>query len=351
MISILNQHTRLSTVDVSLFLRQLATLIYTGVPIIKSCDLLEKCQQKMLARLMIHHIKRELLSGKTLHESLGLASPLFDELTCHLVRIGEHTGKLDLMLCTIADYQEKSLAYAKKIKQLLFYPCIVLITAFIVTLSMFIFIIPRFAELFQSSHAKLPFLTSCIFSFSTQLNQHLFLMSSALCVFPLCFYMPFSRHFKSHLTHCISQWPFIRTFLRQILLARFARNLAITCSAGIPIHEALKLSAHTVRNTDFTSSLAKLRAKISAGLSLHQAMAALPYFPVLMIQMIKICEESGMLDLMLEKTAHFIETDIDHVIHQFSQLLEPLIMLILGVLIGVLVISLYLPLFKLGSAL
>ncbi len=345
---LLKRNRKLTRIDINHFLRQLATLMMAGVPILKSCDLLEKSQHKIAARSLIQTIKRELLSGKTLYESLPHQT--FDALASQLIRIGEHTGKLDELLMTLADYQERQWAFRRKINQILFYPCIILIFSFVVTFSMLIFIIPRFADLFQHTKAKLPLITKMIFACSTLLNQHLTIISlSALIIIVfLCSSLGARLRKKSMLM--IMQLPFIRPYLKKIILARFARNLSITFSAGLALNEALKLSAHAPYQAEFTHNIAKLHNKISAGISLHHAMASLPYFPILMIQMIKIGEESGMLESMLDKIADFIEAEIDQLLHRFSQLLEPLIMLILGALIGGLVIGLYLPLFKLGSA-
>ena len=337
----------LTVTDIALFLRQLATLIQAGVPILTSCELLEKCQIKTVCRTLINTIKKELLSGKTFYESL-FHTPI-DPFTRQLIRIGEYTGKLDQLLLLIADHQEKNLAFRKKMKKLLFYPCIVIVVATLVSLSMFIFIIPRFAVLFEQSQSTLPLMTRGIFMISGFLNEHLLFLFMLFLLCLTMFFLPLGVWIRKKVFHLITQLPLIHTYLQKIILARFSRNLAITFSSGIPLNEALKLSAHAPSHPDFMNNVAKLHYKLNTGLSLHHAMAALPYFPILMIQMIKIGEETGMLDAMLNKLADFIESEIDHLIQQCSQLLEPLIMLILGVLIGGLVIGLYLPLFKLGS--
>ncbi len=346
------QTQHITTLDITLFLRQLATLIIAGVPLIQSCDLLEKSQVKIAVRLLIYSIKREMLNGKAFFYSLRCHRHYFDELTCQLVNIAEHTGKLEIMLGIIADQQEKNLALKKKIKQALFYPCMMTLTALIITISMLIFVIPRFAELFHDTQITLPLLTIVIFYLSQQLQQHILLFAIVFVLTGLlCLYSPMSIRFKQKMTQWMNQTPPLRYLLHKILLARFARNLAVTFAAGIPIHEALTLASHGSGNAEFDQTVLKMRQHLNAGHPLYHAMESLHYFPDLVIQMIKIGEESGMLVLMLNKLADFFEADIEQLIIQLHQLLEPLIMLVLGVLIGGLVIGMYLPIFKLGSAL
>lgn len=343
---------QITTSDAVIFLRQFATLIEAGIPLIQSCDLLEKSQEKTALRLLIYSIKREILAGKTLFHSLKPHPSVFDELTCQLIHMGECTGNLDKMLSLIARHQEKNLAFKKRIQQALFYPLVISITAFVMTFSLFMFVIPRFAELFHDTTVKLPLLTAWIFYCSDLLQRY-----SGLCLVILLSFLwvlfrsPYSRAIKRGLYQTLIQLPLLKSYMRKIILARFARNLAIALSAGIPLIEALSLTAATSGNMEFTGLITKLRNKIRSGLQLHYVMGLFPYFPALMVHMVRIGEESGKLEHMLDKTADFLEAEIDHFTGKLSQLLEPLIMLVLGVLIGGLVISLYLPIFKVGSAL
>jgi type IV pilus assembly protein PilC len=338
--------------DIAIFLRQLATLISAGISIVQSFEILEKSQEKISVQKLICDIKREILTGKGLFHCLQQQKPLFDELTCQLIQIGENTGKLDSMLRMIATHQEKNIAAKLRIQQALFYPCIIIFIAITVSFSMFIFIIPQFAELFQETQVKLPLLTLWIFSISNFLNQNMIYL---LLVGVISFIIIMCSRIKSHFFHLIKyiviQCSPLKRCFQKIILARFARTLAITFSAGIPIDHALKLAASPSHHIEFTDTVAKLRSKICTGVQLHQAMFCSPYFPSLMIQMIKIGEESGMLEQMLDKTADFFEADSDQLIARLNQLLEPLIMLILGAVIGGIVIGMYLPIFKLGSAL
>jgi type IV pilus assembly protein PilC len=346
------QRKKITPFDIILFLRQFATLIAAGIPLIQACDILEQSQEKRALRLLIYAIKRDILSGKNLYASLRQHPRYFDELTCHLIQIGEHTGKLDSLLITIATYQEKNLALHNKIKQALFYPCLLAITAIVMTLAMLIFVIPHFATLFQDIANQLPPLTRGVFYLSYLLQHYgwLLLMMMLVPVLMLSLSPPtFNK--KRALRHAFAKLPLINTCLYKMTLARFARQVAITLNAGLPLTEALRLSANACDNAAFKCSIAKIHSRLSSGLQLHQAMETTPPLPTLMVQMVKTGEEAGMLEQMLDKMAEFFESDSSQLSEKLGQLLEPLIMMILGVLIGGLVISLYLPIFNVGSAL
>lgn len=341
-----NQKT-ISDFDITVFLRQFATLLTAGIPIIQCCEMLEKSEVKQSLRLLIYGIKRDLLSGKQLSVSFSALQTYFNALTCELIKIGEATGRLDKMLTTIAHYQEKNLAFKKRLRQACFYPAVIGMTALCVTLSLFIFVIPRFAELFQEMADKLPALTRALFYLATKLNQAFFIV----CIGFVASFILLKNYYPvliKTLVRFFLYLPFIKTCIHKLRLMRFARNLAITFAAGIPIVDALKLAVNTCDDKDFARELNLLRNKIISGETLTQAMTQLS-FPLLMVQMVKVGEESGMLDAMLEKIADFFEADTDLFITQFSQFLEPLIMVVQGVLIGGIVIGMYLPIFKLGN--
>lgn len=338
---------RITPLDITILLRQLATLFSAGIPIIKCCDILEKSQNKTSMRVLMHSIKRELYAGKNLYSCLHQHPHLFDELSCQLIQIGEHTGKLDTLLSTLATHHEKHFALRNKIKQSLFYPCVISITAFIMTVSMFIFVIPRFAELFHDMQDKLPTMTIWIFYISEKMRQYGVIFIFIMCLSSIALTKS-SFKLKQLSQQILRKLPIGKRYIDKVTLIRFARNLSITFSSGLPIIDALKISINN--NHEFAAILTQLRSKIAAGMSLHHIMATIPFFPLLMIQMVKIGEETGMLDHMLDKCADMLEADINQLINQITQLAEPLIMVILGVLIGGLVIGMYLPIFKLGSA-
>lgn len=340
----------INLMDISIFLRQLATLIAAGLPIIKSFEILEKSQLKIAMGLLIHAIRKEILTGKNLSFCLRHHGRYFDTVTCQLVQLGEHTGKLDIILLQIATNKEKSLALKKQIKQILLYPCILIIFAFLVTLGLFIFIVPRFAELFSNAQVKLPWVTAGMFYFANLLSHYSFVFLLPI-LFVLFLLLPLNMtvQFKHKMLNWLLSLPLLRQFMQKITLTRFVRNLALMFDAGIPITDSLKLIIMTSRHSRFIQEIICLHNKLNSGLALHQAMQTLYYFPQFMIQMVKIGEESGMLGSLLNKLADFYESDIDHFSKQFSQLLEPLIILVLGVLIGGLVIGMYLPIFRLGA--
>jgi type IV pilus assembly protein PilC len=328
--------------DIAAFIRQLATLVSAGISIIQCCDILEKSQDKPALRLLIYTIKKDILTGKSLHACLQPYPHYFDILTRQLIEISEHTGRLDTMLTMVADVQEKNIAFAKRIKQALFYPCILLITASLTTVGMLLFIVPRFADLFSDSTIPLPLLTHVIFYLSLQLRTHgvlllCFLVGLLTCVFNY-----------RHQIHINSKLPIFNYYTRKLILARFTRHLAITLGAGIPLLSAIQLTSHTYHQREFTHSLLLLQNNLNAGMQFHQAMDTLDFFPPFMMQMIKIGEESGTLDHMLHKVADSLEATIDEMLLRLNQLLEPLIMLVLGALIGGLVIGMYLPIFNIG---
>lgn len=342
----------ITTFDVTVFLRQFATLMTAGIPLVQCCDILEKSQEKPALRLMIYHLKRDILSGQTLFTSMQRHSQYFSATTCQLIKIGEHTGKLDHLLNNIANDQEKSWAMKKQIKNALFYPCFITIIAFIITCSMFIFVVPRFAELFHDMQAKLPTLTLWIFYFSAQLSAHYFVIITII-ILSLALLHYYRRIIFNHtyFRQFLFSVPYSKSIYHKIILARFSRQLALTFSAGMSIVDALKLTAESALDLQFSLSILVLRRNMMAGFSLHRAMEPLPYFSQLMLQMVKIGEESGKLDQMLNKIADFFEADIERLMQNLSHLLEPLLMLLLGVLIGGLVIGIYLPIFELGNAL
>lgn len=341
---------KISIFDITIFFRQLSTLISASVPIIQSLEILRHAQEKLLFQKLIYSIKNEIESGKTLTNALRKFPRYFDDLTCHLIHAGEQSGTLDTMLKRIAHYKEKSLTLKNRIKQALFYPSIISFVAIAVTIIMLTFVVPRFADLFQSMHSHLPAFTLFIVGLSNLLreNSFLFLIPIIACIIVM-YYFKTSREFKNYIDHILLKIPILNTLIQKIILARLTRSLATTYAAGVPITQALKTIAHLSSNHDYTQAIIGLQTQVASGQQLHTAMRMNILFPIMPIQMIKIGEESGTLEHMLEKIADIYESDIEHWVANLSHLLEPLIMIILGVLIGGLVIAMYLPIFKLGT--
>lgn len=343
---------KINQFDIVIFLRQLATLLNAGVPIIESCQILEESQEKPLLCLLIYALKQEILSGKSLQDCFSLFPHYFNSLVCQLIQIGEHTGKLDFVFESIAILEEKNMLFLKRIKQILFYPCLVTLISLLITFSMFIFVIPRFSELFHESGLSLSWSTKIIFFLSHWLCQMITpLFTILILLLPLIFLM--RTHlvgYFSNIKKILIKLPIIAPLMQKIYLARFIKNLSVTLNAGIPIREALKLSNEQTQ-IHLPFDLNQLMLMINRGQSLHFAMNSMTCFPHLIVQMVKVGESSGTLEYMLAKCANFLENEINHQLEKINQLLPPLIMLVLGALIGGLVISLYLPIFKLGSAL
>lgn len=345
-----NRQRPISNRDITFFLRQFAALITAGIPILQAFAILEKSQEKFGLRFIIYGIKRELQAGQSLAYCMRQYPIYFNELLCQLIYLGEQTGKLENMLALIANNEEKKLLLKQRIKQTLFYPSIILITGLLLMLCMLLFVIPRFMELFQDMQDKLPLITRLIFDFSLLLKK--FLWPIAIGTNLLCFSLAIIKKKKILLLewkNFLINLPILRNYFQKIMLAHFIRNLSIACTASVPILQALQLASAGRSLRTFNTAIRGLKMRIRAGESMHQAMIHHGLFPGFVVQMIKIGEESGSLDSMLVKIADFLEADIEQMARRLEQLLEPLIMIVLGVLIGGLVISMYLPIFKLGS--
>ena len=333
-------------------MRQLTGMLTAGMPITRCFEILEKTQQHTASRAVFYQIKNRLLAGHSLHDCLRQHPDWFDAFTCRLIHLGEQTGKLDDILLTLAVYHESRTAFLRNIRQALFYPCIILSTALTLSFCMLVFVIPSFAELFADTEKPLPLLTRFIFAISSTLRHGLPLVFVLLTLGMATLWMAYRRgKLFTSLLSALAYLPPLAAGLQTLALIRFIRNLALALSAGIPILDALHLSAGIGSHVELATAARQLRAALSAGKNLYQAMETIAVFPVLVRQMVKVGEESGTLDKMLSKTAELLESQLNTRITQLTQLLEPLIMSVLGVLIGGLVIGMYLPVFNLGNTL
>jgi type IV pilus assembly protein PilC len=342
------QQRKPSFTDIAIFFRKLATLINSGIMMSQSCEILERSEENIQLKHMIHTLRHDMGSGQSFIESLKKFPEYFDEMTCQLLHIGMQSGTFAEMLIRVAVYKEKSLNLKKKIIQAFFYPTIILSIAILITIILLTFVVPKFAELFQHMSASLPLLTLGIIHLSSFLSHYGFLfLWPILAIFLLWDSLKKSPHCRKML-----EQVFIKlAIFQKMKLTHFARNLSTTLAAGIPIIEALQLTARTTGSVIYENAITHLRLNLMKGHSLYQMMYQIPYFPPLLVQMVKIGEESGSLEHILEKVVELYESDIEHFISKLSQMLEPLIMVVLGVLIGGLVIAMYLPIFKLGTAL
>lgn len=334
------KNKRISKWDIALFFRQFAALIHAGIPIINACTILEADQHSAL-RTLINRIKYNLLSGKPLSTCLRSHPQYFDELIYQLVLISEHTGKLDTVLQMIAKHLEQQLLFREKIRRAMFYPCTVAIIGIIITLMMIIFIVPRFAVLFHDLPGELPFISQVIFQFSALASRILWLppILAAIAYYVL----------RKKQVSVFNKLPVIKNLWRQIHITRFARQLGITLNAGIPITSAINLAQPPHHDPLFTNSIHQLSRLVRSGVPLYRAMQSFDIFPSMLTQMVQTGEEAGRLDDMLIHAANLLDADLKRLFDRLSQLLEPLIIVVLGVLIGGLVIGMYLPIFKLGN--
>ncbi len=336
--------------DIILFFRQLSTLILAGISISSAIQILGQQSEHIRLLKMTSSIKEDIATGNGLAYAIQKFPSYFDEMTFHLISAGEKSGTLDTMLEQIAQHKEQIFLLKSKIKQALFYPTMILFVAIIVTLLMLIFVVPRFTDLFNNMHAELPKFTLYVIYLANFLKNDWLAIFIILVITMTGIY--FAKRFtpvQSFIDSTLLKLPIIGIALKKFILARWSRSLTTLFAAGIPITDALKMLGQSVGNSLYKNAIHALYLDIFAGKQMHFSMQSCKLFPPMMIQMVQIGEESGTLEKMLTKIADFYESDLDQMIGHLSRLLEPLIMIILGVVIGGLVIAMYLPIFKLGA--
>lgn len=338
--------------DITVFSRQLATMIESGIPLVQSFDIVAKGQTNTRLKELIEQIKHDVETGLTLSEALKKHPSHFNDLFCNLVDAGEKSGSLDIMLNKIATYKEKIETIKKKIKKALTYPMAVIVVALIVTAGLLIFVVPQFEALFKGFGADLPMMTKTVVELSKFFQSYWYLIFGSLIgiVYAFIYAVKHSSQFAQNVDKTLLKIPVIGPIIEKAAIARFARTLSITFAAGLPLVEALKSVAGATGNIIFSNATNKIRDEVSTGQQMNKAMENTQLFPNMVIQMVAIGEESGALERMLSKVADFYEEDVDNAVDSLSSLLEPIIMTILGVLVGGLVVSMYLPIFKLGAA-
>jgi len=337
--------------DIALFSRQLATMMAAGIPLVQSFEIVGNGHDKPAVQKLILDIKADIEGGSALHEALAKHPLYFDDLYVNLVEAGEQAGALESLLDKIATYKEKTEALKKKVKKALFYPAAVMVVAVVVTVILLIFVIPQFESLFKGFGADLPAFTQFVINMSRWLQNNGILFAAAIAgvVYGFLYMKKRSKKMRETLDRLVLKAPIIGPILEKAAIARFARTLATMFAAGVPLVEALDSVAGATGNIVFENAVLKMRDEVATGQRLQQAMANTQLFPNMVIQMIAVGEESGALDEMSGKVATFYEADVDNAVDSMSSLLEPLIMAILGVLVGGLVIAMYLPIFKLGA--
>ena len=342
----------ITTKDIAVFSRQLATMMSAGVPLVQSFEIVGRGHDNKKMQDLVMDIKGSVESGVSLAEALGKHPRHFDELYINLVTAGEHAGILEAVLHKIATYLEKMEALKSKIKSALFYPTAVIVVAFIITSILMIFVIPQFESLFQGFGADLPAFTKMVIGISGFFRDHPLIIFGAAVGIPFGIWTLKKRSLKvAHFFDRLSlKLPVIGPILEKSAIARFSRTLQTMFAAGTPLVEAMTSVAGACGNIVFRDATLKMRDEIATGTQLQAAMREARVFPHMVIQMVAIGEESGALDTMLGKVADWYEQEVDDAVDALTSLLEPIIMAVLGVLIGGLVIAMYLPIFKLGQA-
>jgi type IV pilus assembly protein PilC len=337
--------------DIAIFSRQLATMLAAGIPLVQAFEIVGNGHEKAQMQKLILDVKADVEGGTSLHEALGKHPLYFDDLYVNLVEAGEQAGALESLLDKVATYKEKTEALKKKIKKAMFYPAAVLVVAVIVTVVLLIFVIPQFESLYKGFGADLPAFTQMVINLSRFVQRDGIYIAVVLAAIGWAFFYfkKRSKALREILDRVILKLPVVGPILNKAAIARYARTLSTMFAAGVPLVEALDSVAGATGNIVYENAVLKMRDEVSTGQRLQRAMEATGLFPNMVNQMIAVGEESGSLDEMSGKVATFYEAEVDNAVDAMSSLLEPLIMVILGVLVGGLVIAMYLPIFKLGS--
>ncbi len=337
--------------DIAIFTRQLATMMKAGVPLVQSFEIVIDGLEKPRMREMITTIKNDVASGNGLAPSLAKHPRHFDDLFCSLVASGEDSGTLEVMLDRVATYKEKTEALKAKIRKAMTYPAAVIAVAIIVTLILLLKVIPVFAETFQSFGSDLPAFTKFVMSISEFVQEWwlIGLIGLAAIIFAFREIKLRSVRFSEWLDKLYLKMPVVGGIVHDAVVARFSRTLSTTFAAGVPLVNALDSTAGAAGNSVYAKAIRQIRDDVTTGSTLHSAIKTTGLFPNMLMQMVSIGEESGALDEMLGKVADHYEQAVDDAVDNLSSLLEPMIMSILGVLVGGLMIAMYLPIFMLGS--
>jgi len=342
---------KITPADIAIFSRQLSTMMSAGVPLVQSFDIVGRGHNNPSMQDLLLSIKADIEGGTALAPALAKHPLQFDDLFCSLVQAGEQAGVLETLLDKIATYKEKTEAIKGKIKKAMFYPTAVMIVAFIVTLILLIFVVPQFEALFKGFGADLPAFTRMVVNLSEAVQEWwwaIFLAIGGASFFIGNLYKR-SRKFRHQLDKALLKAPIFGIIIHKAAIARFARTTATMFGAGVPLVEALESVSGATGNIVYGEAVLRMREDVATGQTMQLAMKQQNLFPHMVIQMVAIGEESGSVDDMLTKVADFYEEEVDNAVDALSSLLEPLIMAILGILIGGLVVAMYLPIFQMGQ--
>lgn len=339
--------------DIATFSRQIAVMMESGVPLVQALHIIGSGHDNPNMTAMVFTLKSKIEAGSSFTESLREFPLLFDDLYVNLVEAGEKSGTLDSILNEIATYKEKTESLKKKIKKAMFYPSAVMVVAFVVTGILLYFVVPEFETLFNGFGAALPAFTQMVIDMSRFMRDRWWFVVGVIFGSVFLFGYSYKRSYvmRRFLDRALIKVPVLGDILYKGAVARFSRTLATMFAAGVPLVDALDSVAKAAGNIIFTEAIFKIRDQVSTGMQLQLAMQQTNLFPSMAVQMIAIGEEAGSLDNMAGKVADFYEEEVDNMVDALSSLLEPIIIVILGILVGGLVVAMYLPIFKLGQVL
>ncbi|MBD9653724.1 type II secretion system F family protein [Pseudomonas sp. PDM12] len=350
-ISLFGAGKKIKPMDIALFARQMATMMKAGVPLLQSFDIIADGLENPNMRKLVDEIKQHVAAGNSFAAALRTKPQYFDDLFCNLVDAGEQSGALETLLDRVATYKEKTEALKAKIKKAMNYPLAVIAVAVIVSCILLIKVVPQFKEVFSSFGAELPAFTLFVIGISEGLQEWWFIFLIALIGAGYAFMQAKRRSekFRDALDRTILKTPIVGNIVYKSSVARYARTLSTTFAAGVPLVEALDSVAGATGNVVFRNAVNQVKQDVTSGMQLNFSMRSTNVFPAMAVQMTAIGEESGALDTMLDKVASYYEAEVDNAVDGLTALMEPMIMSVLGVLVGGLIIAMYLPIFQLGS--
>jgi len=342
---------KIKPMDIANFTRQMATMMKAGVPMLQSLDLIIEGAENPRMRALVEGLKQDVAAGNSLGFALRKQPLYFDDLYCNLVESGEQSGALETLLDRVASYKEKTESLKAKIKKAMYYPVAVIIVAIVVSAILLIKVVPQFQEVFSGFGAELPAFTQMVIGLSESLQEDWLIILLVLIGVGYGFTesLKRSKKMRDALDRFTLKLPIVGNIIYKSATARFARTLSTTFAAGVPLTDALDSVAGATGNVVFQNATQKIKTDVSSGTQLNFSMRGTGVFPPLAVQMTAIGEESGSLDFMLDKVAAIYEEEVDNLVDSLTSLMEPMIMVVLGILVGGLVVAMYLPIFQLGS--
>lgn len=342
---------KITAMDIAMVSRQIATMLSAGVPLVQAMGIIAEGHEKPKVRELLAKINNEIQSGVPVADALRPHREYFDDLYCDLVAVGEQSGSLDQVYDRIATYKEKTEALKSKIKKALLYPISVIVVALSVTMLLLIFVVPQFEAIFASFGAELPAFTQIVLHISEFVQAYWYMILGVILLAGYLFKRAHtnSEKIRNKTDKFLLKIPIIGSILRKSCVARFSRTLATTFTAGVPLLEGLESAAGASGNYVYRKAVLNARREVETGLMLNIAMRSSNIFPNMLIQMIMIGEEAGTIDDMLNKVANIYEAEVDDAVDGLTTLIEPIIMVVIGGIVGSLIIAMYLPIFKMGS--